>query len=55
MKVCDRCKNKLDVEKESKLNGEKFELCSLCAKYISNHIKTYKPKQDGLGSLFGVK
>jgi len=47
MKVCDRCRKELDTKKESKLNGEVFELCSNCANYIINHIKTYKPKQQG--------
>jgi len=51
MKVCDRCKRELDTDKESKLAGEKFELCLACAEYISRHIKTFKVNK-GLGGLF---
>lgn len=53
MKVCDRCKEKLDSEKGSSLEGEHFDLCSACAKHISDHIKNYKTKQGGmLSQLF---
>lgn len=53
MKVCDRCKKKLDSEKGSSLEGEHFDLCSACAKHISDHIKNYKSKPKGmLSSLF---
>jgi hypothetical protein len=52
MKVCDRCKNQLDTNRESILNGNKVELCSSCSEYILNHIKNYNPKKTGLGKLF---
>ena len=53
MKVCDRCKQKLDSEKGSSLEGEHFDLCSTCAKYISDHIKNYKSKPKSiLSQLF---
>jgi len=51
MKVCDRCKKELDTNKESKLDGEDFELCSACAEHIVKHIRTFKGNK-GLGSLF---
>lgn len=44
MKVCDRCKKEIDTNKSSELNGQTFELCTNCADYIANHIKTFKPK-----------
>lgn len=52
MKVCDRCKKELDTDKKSNLAGTSIELCKNCAGYILNHIKNYKEKQGGLGSLF---
>ena len=51
-KVCDRCKNKLDTDNPSVLNGKKFELCRKCADYIANHIKKYKEKPDMFGGIF---
>jgi len=56
MKVCDRCKQKLDSEKGSSLEGEHFDLCSACAKHISDHIKNYKSKPKSmLSGLLGGK
>jgi len=53
MKVCDRCKGKLDTDKVSSIDGEKFELCKSCSKYISEHIKNYKKKSEtGFGNIF---
>ena len=44
MKVCDRCKKKLDTDKPTILAGRRFELCLACAEYIANHIENYRPK-----------
>lgn len=52
MKICDRCRKQMDTSRESSLNGEKFELCSSCAEYISNHIKNFKVNKGLLGNLF---
>jgi len=49
MRVCDRCRQDLDTNKGSKLNGVVVELCSTCADHILNHIKNYRPKtQEGI-------
>ena len=53
IKVCDRCKKQLDTNKESTLNGERFELCSSCAEYLANHIRNFKPNKNIMGNLFG--
>ena len=53
MQVCDRCKKNLDTNKQSDLNGEKFDLCSACADHIVNHIRRFKPKGNALNKLFG--
>ena len=51
VRVCDRCKKKLDTEKETILAGKKFELCLDCCEHISNHIENYKGKKSN--NLFG--
>lgn len=55
MRCCDRCKKEMDINKDSFLNGEKFELCSSCAEFISNHIKKFKLNKGLIGNLFGEK
>ena len=49
MKVCDRCKKALDTNKKSELAGESFELCTACAEYIANHIRTFKGNKGVMG------
>ncbi len=46
MKICDRCKEKLDTEKKSSLAGKHFELCTACANYIATHIQNYKNRKN---------
>jgi len=48
MRVYDRCKKELDTNKESKINGKNYELCSSCAEYISRHIETFNPKKKNI-------